>query len=615
MNREENKEPKRRAGNPALRAMLEDAGIVIQEGEESGEKASSSKNSGPVTRRVSTAPTRPSTLASTEKGAAKTTERRSHRSSLAPSTRDSVQGKKSPLSSEGRKSAASRTSRVPLEKSGRTSSLPRAAGGSKRGSATSRAADSETRASERPSLARMSRAPLEKRARASSLPAKKRESLAPKKRESLAPKKRESLARTKVDSIPPDYENPRPSSLPPPDPQHRGASIPPPVPRRSKPPTATTAEMFPAAGADTGAEMQGQASRPSASASNDASIDALFQAVATRDGAGRKAGESGSFFDTYGFAATSASVDETSAEHGPFDDMEDLDGSVPSLRRRGKVFYALIAGGVLLVAGGVAAALFIFDAAPADADEGAPPLKQASLAPSVGGDDGIRPFSGTPSSPTPTPPAPAAVADPSATANTAKEPESAGESAATTDSSPVSDEVKEAETKEAETKEAETTAQESTSEETPPSPRRADDSSGKSASSGSRYMRSARQRDSSAGGSASEKEAVPAGKKSQLASILDGSDSSMRDVGIVRSRDSVRKGFQKVARIAKRCSRTEKRMVVVSVTIAPSGRVTKAVPTGDFQHTEVGWCVAAAARSAKFPPSMKEMTVQYPLHP
>jgi hypothetical protein len=104
-------------------------------------------------------------------------------------------------------------------------------------------------------------------------------------------------------------------------------------------------------------------------------------------------------------------------------------------------------------------------------------------------------------------------------------------------------------------------------------------------------------------------------QKSALTAILEGDDPSSEKIPVGLNRNVVQRGMKKVARYAKRCSKKEMRPVVVSVTISKSGRVIKAAAIGDFAGTEVGACVAQAARGANFPPSMKETTVQYPLYP
>jgi hypothetical protein len=70
-----------------------------------------------------------------------------------------------------------------------------------------------------------------------------------------------------------------------------------------------------------------------------------------------------------------------------------------------------------------------------------------------------------------------------------------------------------------------------------------------------------------------------------------------------------------IAKRARRCSSKEKRPVFVAVTIAKNGTVSSAVATGSFAGTEVGNCVAEAARTASFPPSMRKTTIKYPFHP
>lgn len=613
MNRDENNEDKTRTSNPALRAMLEDAGIVLQDGAKSGDKSTPSKKSGPTGERSSAASSRISSLPARKSGTLEIGERRkSQRPSLAPSKRDSVVGRSKISNLEGRKSSPSRTSRGPLEKRARDSARP----GDRKGGTDRETADSDRRSSARPSASGISRAPLDRPARTSSITPRKSKS------DSVAPGRSDRLSAKRAESLPPDPDRARVSTLPPPDPGARATSIPPPVPpRRPRPSTARAAKMVPPAAAASESAVSGKPDSATLRLRDDAAIDTLFREIASRDGARGVAKGSGSFFDTYGFAATAASADETSAEHGPFDDMEDIDGRVPSLRRRGKRFYALVVGGVLLVGGGLAAALLLsVDPSSADEDEDASSVKQASLAPSAG-DDAVQSFSGR--SPTQAPPAPvpatATPTDPPATPGTgaAEQPAPAGEGAPAADSSPTEEVMKSAGATDAATKAADKTVdKENTPDGMSSSPARSPVAPEKSTTVASGAAKRSRSNGSSPRERADESRPPPSGKsKSELASILDGSNSSMRDVGIDRSRESVKKGFQKVARYAKRCSRTEKRLVVVSVTIAPNGRVTRAVPTGDFAHTEVGRCVAAAAKNAKFPPSMKEMTVQYPFHP
>jgi hypothetical protein len=55
-------------------------------------------------------------------------------------------------------------------------------------------------------------------------------------------------------------------------------------------------------------------------------------------------------------------------------------------------------------------------------------------------------------------------------------------------------------------------------------------------------------------------------------------------------------------------------MVLISMTIAPTGRVSKAIVTGRFANTPTGDCVAAVTRTAVFVPfTGGQLTITYPL--
>jgi hypothetical protein len=102
--------------------------------------------------------------------------------------------------------------------------------------------------------------------------------------------------------------------------------------------------------------------------------------------------------------------------------------------------------------------------------------------------------------------------------------------------------------------------------------------------------------------------------ENELSAILQGSDPSLKKIPVGLSRDAIRRGMSRVADRVKQCADKQSEPVYVTVTIAKSGSVSKAVATGAFAGTSVGRCVARAVLSASFPPSLKETTVKYPFY-
>jgi TonB family protein len=78
------------------------------------------------------------------------------------------------------------------------------------------------------------------------------------------------------------------------------------------------------------------------------------------------------------------------------------------------------------------------------------------------------------------------------------------------------------------------------------------------------------------------------------------------------TRPQVKVGMQAVAAKVQRCGQGKGGTVNLKVTIAPSGRVTKAMVAGHHAGTPAGTCAARAVRRAKFPQTKNKLTVTYP---
>jgi predicted Zn finger-like uncharacterized protein len=79
------------------------------------------------------------------------------------------------------------------------------------------------------------------------------------------------------------------------------------------------------------------------------------------------------------------------------------------------------------------------------------------------------------------------------------------------------------------------------------------------------------------------------------------------------TKSQVQSGMQSVAGAVKACDTSGAGgTVTVQVTIAPSGKVTEANPTGASAGTPVGLCAARAVRRAKFPETQSSLNVTYP---
>jgi hypothetical protein len=68
------------------------------------------------------------------------------------------------------------------------------------------------------------------------------------------------------------------------------------------------------------------------------------------------------------------------------------------------------------------------------------------------------------------------------------------------------------------------------------------------------------------------------------------------------STDDIKRGMAAVARKAQACFAGTQGLAPVRLTVAPSGRVTKATVTGMFAASPTGACVERAVRAARFPP-------------
>jgi hypothetical protein len=77
------------------------------------------------------------------------------------------------------------------------------------------------------------------------------------------------------------------------------------------------------------------------------------------------------------------------------------------------------------------------------------------------------------------------------------------------------------------------------------------------------------------------------------------------------SRPDIQKGMQAVAQQVKQCGNGNGGLLVVSVSIVPSGKVSQALVTGAFATGEVGKCAAEAVRSARFPASERNTSIKY----
>lgn len=97
-----------------------------------------------------------------------------------------------------------------------------------------------------------------------------------------------------------------------------------------------------------------------------------------------------------------------------------------------------------------------------------------------------------------------------------------------------------------------------------------------------------------------------------LTAILDGTDVSAKKIPIGLSKAAVQRGMSKIRSQVAQCAEDDGRQIFVSVTIDKTGRVSRAVATGEHAGTEVGRCVTRIVRTASFPQSIKETTVKYP---
>ncbi len=76
------------------------------------------------------------------------------------------------------------------------------------------------------------------------------------------------------------------------------------------------------------------------------------------------------------------------------------------------------------------------------------------------------------------------------------------------------------------------------------------------------------------------------------------------------TRADVQSGMRRVADQVKRCGQGEG-AIVMAVTIARNGRVSKAFATGALAGSKIGRCATDAVRSARFPQSSRDVTVKY----
>jgi hypothetical protein len=79
------------------------------------------------------------------------------------------------------------------------------------------------------------------------------------------------------------------------------------------------------------------------------------------------------------------------------------------------------------------------------------------------------------------------------------------------------------------------------------------------------------------------------------------------------SRADVQQGMAMVTAAVKRCGQGSSGTVSINITIAPNGRISRAVTSGEYAGTPVGTCAERAVMQARFPESLQTLAVKYPI--